>query len=50
MSAMEAAARRAWEHWGTDAKHTTCESCGTVAYCRRHGRSRWLCLECWDLS
>lgn len=50
MSTLEEAARRKWEYWGTDARFTTCEDCRTVLYCRRHGRSRWLCLVCWDQS
>lgn len=48
MSALDEAAKRAWESWGTDGRFTACGGCGLVLYCRRRGRSKWLCLACFD--
>lgn len=48
MSALDEAVKRAWESWGWDAKWTACGGCGLFRYCRSRGRSKWLCIECFD--
>jgi hypothetical protein len=49
LSALEAAARKAWWEWGNYAKWTICDSCCEPAHCvaaRRRGP--FLCLGCFD--
>lgn len=50
MTALEQAARQAWEHWGSWAKHTVCTGCGHDRYCRSQRKGKWLCLGCFDQS
>jgi len=49
MTALESAARRAWEAWGAYAQWTLCGLCGAKAYCRRKRRDgKWVCVDCFD--
>ena len=48
MTALERAARTAWQAWGDYAQHTSCDGCGGWLYCRARRRGKWLCLECFD--
>lgn len=52
---LEAQARRAWQRWGQDSRFSQCGVCGLLRdeygqriVVRKRGRSRWLCLDCWD--
>lgn len=48
MTALEQAAKLAWERWGSWAKHTVCTGCGRDRYCRAKRKDKWLCLDCFD--
>lgn len=47
---LEMAAALAWKRWSDDSRFGLCQACpeAKLKPVRRRGRSRWLCVECWD--